>query len=454
MTATGNITTTFGSVSSAGQLKAADISAVGGAVSSVENLEAASITANDDISSQGSLTATGNITTTAGSVSSAGNLEAASITASNGISSIGILKAGQVSGRDIAAAIASVGALDVAGGQVAVGTLDVVGGNTTLNLDGTTAAHARFNNVDLGGRTLTAHGTNGGEASIDTLTLTGAGRLSDSGGALKIGKLSINGGTLNDDNWNELYGRTYTDDNDNIHLDTGGLTIDLGSSQNLERKLTGTGALVKAGDGQLTLTQASDYSGGTQLKAGTLALTNASAAGTGEIAAGSGATLRLAAENGAFGNTLTATGGTLEVAKRGVSVLSISGFENLHFILPADTAAGDTVLDTGSAPVALGGVNISVGGDVPTLAPGEALTLISSVSGTPAASSGVPSGLVLDASSGALVLKAPQPGVRVISDTPTMSELGLLLSGIALAGVAVPALRRRERRGRKEREQD
>ncbi|MBO7410479.1 MAG: AIDA repeat-containing protein, partial [Ottowia sp.] len=37
----------------------------------------------------------------------------------------------------------------------------------------------------------------------------------------------------------------------------------------------------------------------------------------------------------------------------------------------------------------------------------------------------------------------------VISDTPTMSEVGLLLSGIALAGAAVPAIRRREKRGGK-----
>ncbi|MBQ6657618.1 MAG: hypothetical protein IJM64_10125 [Ottowia sp.] len=37
----------------------------------------------------------------------------------------------------------------------------------------------------------------------------------------------------------------------------------------------------------------------------------------------------------------------------------------------------------------------------------------------------------------------------VISNTPTMGELGLLLSGLALAGAAAPALRQRERKARK-----
>ncbi|MBQ6656573.1 MAG: AIDA repeat-containing protein [Ottowia sp.] len=44
----------------------------------------------------------------------------------------------------------------------------------------------------------------------------------------------------------------------------------------------------------------------------------------------------------------------------------------------------------------------------------------------------------------------PQPQQPyVISDTPTMGEVGLLLSGIALAGAAAPALRRREKQGKK-----
>ena len=44
--------------------------------------------------------------------------------------------------------------------------------------------------------------------------------------------------------------------------------------------------------------------------------------------------------------------------------------------------------------------------------------------------------------------------VGAAAPVPTMSEIGLLLSGIALAGAAVPALRRRERRQGKERTRD
>ncbi|MBQ6656113.1 MAG: IPTL-CTERM sorting domain-containing protein, partial [Ottowia sp.] len=43
----------------------------------------------------------------------------------------------------------------------------------------------------------------------------------------------------------------------------------------------------------------------------------------------------------------------------------------------------------------------------------------------------------------------PTPSGGGNSSSPTMGELGLLLSGLALAGAAAPALRRREKRGKK-----
>ncbi|MBQ9578036.1 MAG: hypothetical protein IJR28_00735 [Ottowia sp.] len=46
---------------------------------------------------------------------------------------------------------------------------------------------------------------------------------------------------------------------------------------------------------------------------------------------------------------------------------------------------------------------------------------------------------------------APKPPffANIDNSSPTMSELGLLLSGLALAGAAAPALRRREKQGKK-----
>ncbi|MBQ9578332.1 MAG: hypothetical protein IJR28_02240, partial [Ottowia sp.] len=44
----------------------------------------------------------------------------------------------------------------------------------------------------------------------------------------------------------------------------------------------------------------------------------------------------------------------------------------------------------------------------------------------------------------------PQPYYYNDDSSPTMGELGLLFSGLALAGVAAPALRRRERKQRKQ----
>ena len=151
------------------------------------------------------------------------------------------------------------------------------------------------------------------------------------------------------------------------------------------------------------------------------------------------------------------TGNTLEVESKNLKVAGVQNFENITFTLPTGTTASDTVLIVNNA-ADLTGVNITVGGSIPKLAAGQKLTLISRVSGTPATSSGVPSGLVLDASSGALVLKAPPPPSPPVPGSatavPTLGDIGLLLSGLALAGAAAPALRRRERRERKARGQD
>ena len=206
--------------------------------------------------------------------------------------------------------------------SLTVGTLDVTGNGTNMTLNGTAANNVKFTNVKLGSnRTLTATGTNGGKASITTLTLTGAGNLADSGGALEIGKLHSDGGTLNDTNWDGLVGagRTYTSTN-NITLGTNGLTVDIASDKTLDRKLTGTGGLTKTGSDMLVLSAANDYSGKTQVNEGWLWLENAAATGTGEVELANGTALGLQFD-GTYANKITGAGRVITGGFPGYTVI-------------------------------------------------------------------------------------------------------------------------------------
>ncbi|MBR3991094.1 MAG: IPTL-CTERM sorting domain-containing protein, partial [Clostridia bacterium] len=58
-------------------------------------------------------------------------------------------------------------------------------------------------------------------------------------------------------------------------------------------------------------------------------------------------------------------------------------------------------------------------------------------------------GVTQDVTVSATFTKAPPPSAGNAAAVPTLGDIGLLLSSIALAGAAVPALRRRERKARK-----
>ncbi|GHU28803.1 hypothetical protein FACS189497_05200 [Betaproteobacteria bacterium] len=149
------------------------------------------------------------------------------------------------------------------------------------------------NNLEINdtGTTLTTEGLGTGDATIDTLRLTGSGNFTQtttSGTAATIGSLTIAGGTINSGNFSSLIdgGVTYTT-TDDITLDSGGAKFDTsGGNQTVSRVLTGAGSLTKKGTGTLTLSGTNDYIGGTTISTGTLALS-----GTGSIAASSGVTL-------------------------------------------------------------------------------------------------------------------------------------------------------------------
>ena len=154
--------------------------------------------------------------------------------------------------------------------------------NITLNKNGGALNfHTNTLNIQNNTVTITANGSIGDGQSqdnhIDTLLLTGNGnfitKLSNNAD-ITVGKLAINGGTVNDANWDSIIERNYRDPYAaNITLGENGVTFDIASNKTLAKNLTGSnpGNLTKTGAGTLELTGSTyDYTGLTVVEKGTL----------------------------------------------------------------------------------------------------------------------------------------------------------------------------------------
>jgi len=245
-----------------------------------------------------------------------------------------------------------------AGSNASFGTSALKLNGGTLTSDGATA-RAFANNVTIGGDValgaastytgaLTFNGTVGLGAAARTLTINSdvifAGVVSD-GSLTKLGT-----GTLILTGANTYTGGT-TISAGTLQLGNGGTTgsvaagdianagtfaISRSDDLTFASKITGAGAFTKLGAGNLTLSGANTFGGGTTISAGTLSLGNVNALGTGAVNVASGATLNL--NNSSISNTITlATGATLANGS-----------------LPVSTAPTTGVLDvvlTGTAPL-------------------------------------------------------------------------------------------------------
>ena len=159
-----------------------------------------------------------------------------------------------------------------------VGTLNIADNTVKITAKDSTG---NTNNVDIGKT---------GDNHIENLILTGNGDIDTTdANVIKIGSLTIDGAVISDNiennknnNWDNIIGRTYTTDNDNIILGENGVTFDIVFDKELSKNLTGssTGNLTKTGAGTLALTGSTyDYTGLTVVEKGTLdasaiALTN------------------------------------------------------------------------------------------------------------------------------------------------------------------------------------
>lgn len=134
---------------------------------------------------------------------------------------------------------------------------------------------------------------NGG--AVEVPTLSNGGVASPLGAASNLAaNIQLNGGKLS------YYGPTVTTDRGLTVGQNSGTLVVVNPSAILTTtgKLTGAGKLIKEGAGRLVLSSASDYKGGTLLKAGVVALAN-------DVANTSGL--------GSGGDTITFQGGTLQM---------------------------------------------------------------------------------------------------------------------------------------------
>ncbi|ENJ2467600.1 autotransporter-associated beta strand repeat-containing protein, partial [Salmonella enterica] len=149
----------------------------------------------------------------------------------------------------------------------------------------------------------------------DVLTLSGAN--SYSGGTL------ISDGTLVASNVEALGSGDVTNDAV-LELNTGGT---------FDNTISGSGRVVKSGDGALTLSGANSYSGGTLISDGTLIAGRVDVLGSGDVT--DNATLELNT-GGTFDNAISGSG---QVVKSGDDVLTLSG---------ANSYSGGTLISDGT----------------------------------------------------------------------------------------------------------
>ena len=189
---------------------------------------------------------------------------------------------------------------------------DTMGNNATLG-GVISGAGATLEKNGAGTLTLTAINTYTGPTNINagTLAIGGGGSIAASSGVnLTAGGSAFDisaGGNQTIGDLSGVAGSAVT---------LGGNTLTAGTANSSTFAGTisgGTGALTKQGTGTLTLTGANSYSGGTNLIAGTLAVGNNSALGTGALAMAAGTTLQAAANGLSLGNAVSLNGtGTVD----------------------------------------------------------------------------------------------------------------------------------------------
>ena len=287
----------------------------------------------------------------------------------------------------ISAPIVGTGGLNKADGGTLVlqGTNTYAGGTTisagTLRVSADEQLGLASSGITLNGGTLSisdpayastgrgiALGTNGGgiEVLAATQVFTVSQAINGDGGLVKQGDGTLvltgangyTGGT-------QVAGGTLAGDSTSLQGAIGtaaGTTLrfDQGTDGTFNGSIGGAGQLVKEGTGTLTLTQASTYTGGTAVNAGTLVGDTSSLQGT---IANNAVLVFNQGTDGGFNGTLAGSG---QLVKEGSGALGISGSHGFNGTLAVNAgtvALGSATAPGGAAPVTLpAAVQVNAGG--------------------------------------------------------------------------------------------
>ncbi|HAF1572126.1 TPA: autotransporter outer membrane beta-barrel domain-containing protein [Salmonella enterica] len=195
---------------------------------------------------------------------------------------------------------------------------DAHGTFNLTNADGSFAVNTVLENVDATLDPASATGWDG-----TSLIKQGAGTLILNAENTYTGGTTISGGTLVATNVDALGSGDVTDD----------ATLELNTGGTFDNAISGSGQVVKSGDGALTLSGANSYSGGTLISDGTLVASNVDALGSGDVT--NNATLELNT-GGTFDNAISGSG---QVVKSGDKTLTLSG---------VNTYTGGTLISGGT----------------------------------------------------------------------------------------------------------
>src|SRR5262245_23395963 len=261
----------------------------------------------------------------------------------------------------------SAGSLAGAGNYYLGSNLLTVGGN---NLS-TTVSGVISDCGDSGSDCSNAGATGGGLIKIGTGTLTLSGANTYTGptmvnaGTLQAGAVNAfssasaftvaSGATLDLAGFDQTVGSLAGAGN--VTLGSAMLTTNGdGSDTTFSGTISGSGRLVKVGEGTLTLSGNNSYTGGTLLNEGTLAVGSSRALGTGTLTLADGTTLQAAADGLALANAVRLLGDTTVDTQSNTLTLSgpISGTGGLDKIgsgtltlTGASTYTGDTNVNEG-----------------------------------------------------------------------------------------------------------
>lgn len=271
-----------------------------------------------------------------------------------------------------------------------VGILQVGNGGTTGNISGTVMDNgslifARADQVNFGG-TISGTGSvtqMGGSVLQLTGTNTYSGGTKILGGTLAISSdtnLGAASGPLTFGSGATLLTLAGITSNRAVTLNEGGGVIDTNNfDSTLNGAISGSGSLTKNGSGTLTLKGAGSYSGGTSINAGTIAVGNPKALGTGDVNVSEAGTLEAtgSAKTIQIGGNYSQGGGSQPLLV-GPRVPSFGGTLNLRLGGPAP-GQYDSLHIAGSATLG-GTLNLlSLNGFSPR--PGDFFTLITAAKG-------------------------------------------------------------------------